>query len=713
MTPTGSSAPSRLKLLPELEGLRALAVISVLLFHAKLGFSGGYVGVDVFFVVSGFLITRLLANEQAKTGRISLARFYARRVRRLLPAASLVLIVVVATSYFLLNPLRAHDTAVDAGWAAGFLANVHFAQVGTDYLASSAAPSLLQHWWSLAIEEQFYVVWPGVLAAAWALKRRVPATGAAVCGAVVVSSFAIGLWLTDANPVWAYFAPWSRAWELAVGGLCVFLWRRRDTGVAGAVLGWAGLVAIMTSALVFDLATPFPGTAALVPVLGTAAVILSIGAPHAPGRVLSVQVAQWVGGRSYGIYLWHWPVLVLLEEHYNKTAAGWRIGALLFSIALAAVTYVVLENPVRYLPTLTRSAMRSLALGATLLALVLGIAQWSATATSDVKLSTGYVAPTLPSVESTLPPVTATTLVDQTTTTTAPPDYLGQLEEKVATELQPLLTTSALQDLVPDNITPAISDQDNDVPILWSDGCLAGRFEESAGVCEYGDLTSDVTIALFGDSHVTQWFPAAEAAALRNGWKLVVMAKGKCPIVDIAVLWDNGDSYKPCYAWRPTAMERVLLEDVKVVVITQWRQHYRVRTGGDVHAVSDDEWRSSLGDVVGTLQDAGKKVLLLGDTPFASYSMNQCIAERPHTLSKCNLDRPGHTIESAIALESELAASLGAEYYDTNQWFCANDVCPVVVGNVAVYMDAHHITNTYGAFLTPYLELLILHMLAS
>ena len=712
MTWPGASTSSRKRLLPEVEGLRALAVVSVLLYHAKLGFSGGYIGVDVFFVVSGFLITRLLANERANTGQISLASFYARRVRRLLPAASLVLVSVVAASYFLLNPLRAHDTAVDAGWSAGFLANVHFAQVGTDYLASSAAPSLLQHWWSLAIEEQFYIVWPGVLAAAWALKRRVATTGAVVCVAVVGLSFALGLWLTDKNPVWAYFAPWARAWELAVGGLCVFLWQRRDSGLAGAVLGWAGVAAIATSALVFDQATAFPGVAALAPVLGTAAVILSIGAPGAPGRLLALPVAQWIGGRSYGIYLWHWPVLVLLQEHYDKTAPAWRVGALLLSVALAAATYVLLESPVRYLPTLTSSSVRSLALGATLVALVFGIAQWSATTTSDVKLSTGYVAPTLPTV----PPTTVlspTTSVVDSPSTTAAPDPLDLLNEKVATELQPLLAASALQELVPDNITPAISDQDNDTPIVWSDGCLAGRFDEEPGVCEYGDLTSDVTVALFGDSHVDQWFAAAEAAAIRNHWKLLVMSKSKCPIVDIDVVWDSGSSYKECHAWLPLAMERVLQTDVKVVVITQWRQHYRVRVNGGPHAVSDDEWRESLSKVISTLQQAEKKVLLLGDTPFASYSMNQCIAERPHTLTKCNLDRPGHTVQSAITLESELAAALGAEYYDTNDWFCANDVCPVVVGNVAVYMDAHHITNTYGAFLTPYLELLLQHVLAS
>lgn len=706
-------APTGRGLLAEIEGLRAVAVISVLLYHAHFGFSGGFVGVDVFFVLSGFLITRLLVRERETTGRISLAAFYARRVRRLLPAASLVLLAIVVGSYLLYNPLRAHDTAVDAAWAAGFVANFRFARLGTDYLASSNDPSLIQHWWSLAIEEQFYLVWPGLLAAAWALHRRVASSALVACAVVAVTSFVVGWQLTDSNASWAYFAPWSRGWELAAGGMCAFVFRHRSRVPVRAWLGWIGMAAILVSAVVYDASTPFPGVAALAPVLGTCAVILSIGARRAPGDLLWWGPLQWIGGRSYGIYLWHWPLLVLLEVHYEQSGVAWRAGALIVAIALAAVTYVVLENPVRHLPSLTRSAPRSLLAGLAMVGLVLAATWWSATDTADVRISTGYVAPTV--APTTLPATTVgppdTTAVEATTTTTTPPDPLEILQQKIASELQPLIAASAANEFLPENITPALSDQHEDRPLPWADGCLVGFFDDTSPPCEYGDLTSDTTIALYGDSHVDQWFPAAEAAAKANHWKLLVISKSKCTILDIPVLYDGTRTYPTCKRWQPTALERVMAPDVKVVVITQWRQHYRVLKDGNARLVRDSDWQAKLTDVVTTLEQAGKQVLLLADSPFAHQSMDECMADHPTSLSRCHFDLASHVVPEELAIEQEVAALTGAEFYDTAPWFCADGTCPVVIGNMAVYLDPHHINNTYGLFLTPYFELLVQHML--
>jgi peptidoglycan/LPS O-acetylase OafA/YrhL len=719
MNPPAVAPTAGRNILREIEGLRALAVISVLLYHAHLGVPGGYVGVDVFFVVSGFLITDLLVRERQAVGRTSLAGFYARRVRRLLPAATLVLVAIVVGSAALLSPLRAHDTAVDASWAAGFLANVHFAHVGTDYLASSGPPSLLQHWWSLAIEEQFYLVWPGLLLLAWKLRINVEATAAAVCGLVAAASFAISWRLIGDNPVWGYFAPWSRAWELAVGGLCAVGYRYRTRLPWRALLGWLGLAAVIGSAFTFDESTTFPGVAALAPVLGTSALILSIGAARSPGRLLWAGPLQWIGGISYGIYLWHWPLLVVAEEKYQFTSAAWRGALLALSVGLAALTYYLLENPVRHLPALLHSAGRSLAVGAALVAVALGATWWVADSTSDVKVSTGYVAETMPpttlasSITTTAAPAVTQVERSSTTTTTTPPAPLDLLRAKVADELQPMIAAAAQQDLVPENIAPAISDQHEDRPRPWADGCLVGFFEDTSPTCEFGDLTSDTTIALFGDSHVDQWFPATEAAAHLRHWKVVVMSKSKCTVLDLPVLYEGDRAYPTCKRWREKALARVLATDVDVVVITHWRQHYHVLRDGSAHVVRDDQWRAALTDMVTTLRDAGKKVLLLGDTPFAHQKMDECIAAHPRTLTRCHFDRASHVVPREMAIEQEVAAALGVTYYDTNQWFCANERCPAVVGNLAVYLDPHHINNTYGLFLAPYMDLLLQHMLAT
>ena len=243
----------RAMLLPEIEGLRAVAVASVLVYHAHLGLSGGFVGVDVFFVVSGFLITGLLVREFESSGRISLREFYARRARRLLPAAALVLLVSLVLSNRLLDPVRAHQNSVDTLYASAFVANFHFAQVGSDYFRQNDAVSTLQHWWSLAVEEQFYVVWPGLLALTWWLvgrRRRAWVARAGALGVILglgTASFVVGFRLTHDNPSWGYFATWARGWELAVGAACAFLWAVRDRFLPVAVrgvAGWAGIALI-------------------------------------------------------------------------------------------------------------------------------------------------------------------------------------------------------------------------------------------------------------------------------------------------------------------------------------------------------------------------------------------------------------------------------------------------------------------------------------
>ena len=270
-------------LLREIEGMRAVAVLAVLLYHAEFGFSGGYVGVDVFFVLSGFLITGVLQRDHETNGCISLPNFYARRARRLLPAAALVLLATIVLGDRLLSPVRAHQTAVDAAYAAGFVANFHFAADGADYLRSTLPPSLLQHWWSLAVEEQFYLVWPGLLALTWWASKRVARSGLVVCSSLAVASFIVGIQLTRHNPAWGYFATWARGWELALGAVCTFLWPHRHRLPVRAVGGWCGLTMVAYSSLRFDAATAFPGTAALVPVTGTVLVILSIGAAGIKG----------------------------------------------------------------------------------------------------------------------------------------------------------------------------------------------------------------------------------------------------------------------------------------------------------------------------------------------------------------------------------------------------------------------------------------------
>ncbi|MBO9705217.1 MAG: acyltransferase, partial [Arthrobacter sp.] len=308
----------------DIQGLRAFAVLVVVLSHARIpGMTGGYIGVDVFFVISGFLITSLLLREIDRTGRISIRRFYERRALRILPAGTVVLVATVLYAAMLLPMGRLDAVATDAIWSAFFLANVHFALEGTDYFAGTTV-SPLQHFWSLAVEEQFYLVWPLVLLGIVALiarrRRRPPITRLACLAVAVIiagSMIASGI-ETALSPTTAYFSTVDRAYELAGGALLAILTAagtrlpRWYAGPPQAVAGWLGLAALLFMVVAWNEATPIPGLLGGLVVLATAAVLASgIGGLSGPCRLLSLRPMQFFGDISYSLYLWHWPLLTL------------------------------------------------------------------------------------------------------------------------------------------------------------------------------------------------------------------------------------------------------------------------------------------------------------------------------------------------------------------------------------------------------------------
>ncbi|WP_323794528.1 acyltransferase, partial [Nocardioides sp.] len=341
----------------DVQGLRAIAVIVVIAGHAGVSFlPGGFVGVDVFFVISGFLISQVLLDEVASSGRISLRDFYARRARRILPAATLVLSVTVVASLVWLSAVDALRVVSDALWASVFAANVRFADVGADYFAAEQAPSPLQHYWSLAVEEQFYLVWPLLLLGLlWVARRRVapqpvhgaalsPTRGTIVIGLVVVAacSLTYATVATAADPVSTYFSTPARAWELAVGAALAGVARPlagRLTLRARGLLATSGLLAVTVACARYDAGTSFPGPAALLPVLGTAAVLLAGSGGHPvesrATRALGVGPLRVVGDWSYSLYLWHWPLLVVPASALQRPLTA------LETTAAVAATFVL------------------------------------------------------------------------------------------------------------------------------------------------------------------------------------------------------------------------------------------------------------------------------------------------------------------------------------------------------------------------------------
>ncbi|MET0419241.1 MAG: acyltransferase family protein, partial [Actinoplanes sp.] len=507
--PTSSRAETpHLGFRPDIEGLRAVAVVLVVLSHAGIGmFAGGYVGVDVFFVISGFLITSLLLREVTKTGKISLPRFYARRAIRLLPVSAVVLVATLAASWLWLPSTRFKSISLDALYSTFYGINWRLAYEGTDYLNAEAAPSPLQHLWSLAVEEQFYLIWPLLLLVVWA-GRRAARSALIALSVLVVVSLAISVQQTTSAAPWAYFGSHTRAWELGIGALVAigagFL--ARTPKMLSAVLTWGGLVAVVASAILYDKSTAFPGYAAALPVLGTAAVIAggSSAAGWGAGTLIGTGPFRFIGKLSYGWYLWHWPVLMIWPAAFMKDATV--KGNLVFAVAalgLAFVTYHLVENPVRMRPWLRSRARRGLSLGLVLSAGAAALA-----------LFAGQFTPPLP---------TGPAAVDTAAELSAAADPQARLTE--------LITQSVGAARVPKNLTPKLEQAGEQSPKIYADLCHFNyqQFEQDRP-CVYGDPNGARTMYLIGDSHAAHWFPAFDDLARNRGWKLVAMTKAACQL---------------------------------------------------------------------------------------------------------------------------------------------------------------------------------------
>jgi len=352
---------------PDIEGLRGLAVLLVVLYHVGVPmFGGGFIGVDVFFVLSGYLITGLIVREIETSGRLDLLHFYARRARRLLPASALMLLIISAATAILLSPPEQVNLARSARATAAYLSNLWFTGEASNYFAPGIETNPLLHTWSLAVEEQFYAFWPLLVLfglRGCGARRRLAVT----MSALGVLSFALSVYFTAKRPVWAFYMMPLRAWEFAIGGL-VCMTPARFLAPYWHRLGWAGLLTILGASGVYSRFTVFPGLSAAVPAVGTALVLVSyVAAPSlGPTLILRQPIFQWFGKLSYSWYLWHWPFLALAAALKPDLGVGWRAGLALASLCTAALTFRCIEYPIRCSKRLASRPKISLALAAVL-----------------------------------------------------------------------------------------------------------------------------------------------------------------------------------------------------------------------------------------------------------------------------------------------------------------------------------------------------------
>lgn len=655
---------------PDIQGLRAIAVVAVVLNHAGVpGVAGGYVGVDVFFVISGFLISTHLVEGLEREGRVRFATFYARRARRILPASLAVLVLSIVGAMIWVPPLLRTDAMRDAIATALYVPNYAFAVQGTDYLAQSTTPSLFQHYWSLGVEEQFYLVWPALLAVVWVAGRRSRRALAAVLLVVVASSLACAVVLTAVSQPWAFFSLWSRAWELGLGGLVALALNTRPRllpPVVAPVAGWVGVAGILVAVVGYSDATVFPGLAATLPVAATGLVILAGGTPtrFGPQLVLGTPPFQLVGLISYSLYLVHWPLLQLPQAAvgYQNPLPLWADVLLAMAAVLVAwLMFRLVEDPARRAPILARARPRR-----SLLAAGAGAALASALAVAAIGI-----------------------------TATIPLDVGRELPRTAPTD-PPTATP-----VVASNLTPSLRAASDDNPAIYAKGCEVSY--ESAVPHPCVDGSGGQTIVLFGDSHAAEWYPALHEIAARQGDTLVTQTKSACASIDVAQTWD-GAPYTSCAVWRDAVIDQLRSDPPDLVVLAD----YTASTGG---RDPEGAWRTGMESTIRTLS-AFTRVAVIADTPDLRDSPGVCLSAHLGDTASCAkpaslaLDAPGRRGTAAAT------AATGTPLIDLIGYFCS-DVCPPIIGNMLVYRDSHHMTATFSAALAGPLADRLLPVLAA
>ncbi|MER6768228.1 SGNH hydrolase domain-containing protein [Streptomyces bacillaris] len=680
----GESGPSphRSAFRPDIEGLRAVAVLAVLAFHAEIpGLAGGFVGVDVFFVISGYLITGLLVREAVSTGRIRLGDFFSRRARRLLPSAAVVLAAVAVAGAWLTVPLRRTDLEYDVLAAALSVANWRFVSQQTDYLAAGHDQSPLLHFWSLAVEEQFYLFWAPLLAVVALLTTRavrrgraVRAVVAVVTGALVLGSFVLSLHWTADSASLAYLGTPSRVWQFGVGALLALLpWHLlRGPRPLRLLCGWGGAVAIGWCVVAYDASTPYPGWAALVPTLATAAVILAaipgrgerdVQGAYGVGRLLAGRAPRAIGRLSYTLYLWHWPVLVLAEARLGTLGWPARTAWTLAAVLPAIATMRWVEQPLRRSRTVSELPRRGLAVGVSAIVLPVALALVVGTATLHL------MGPATPVDVKGLPPGAASGA-----------SLLGGAAADGPVVPNPV---QARKDFPPDR------------------DCQVAPEVTRSPQCLFGAVDSPDRIVLLGDSHAGQWFSPMLALAAQRGWALQELVKQGCPLPQLAVDSPQlGRAYRECDTWRADALDRLRTgPKPRLIVIASLN---RYTTDRELLAAA---WEKTLEP----LRKIGAPIVYIEDTPVPGTDIPACVSGAPADAAACAFDRAEAVRDDPLARRIASGAVPGVRTISVNPALCPGDgpTCPAVRERILLYRDDAHLTNVAAVVLTPRLERLL------
>ena len=653
---TETTKSYRLGYRADIEGLRAAAILLVVASHAGIPWlAGGYIGVDIFFVLSGYLITGLLVQEIRSSGNIHLLAFFARRLRRLLPALLFMITCITCAAILLLPPLDHPDQAISARMATFWASNISFAFEKLEYFSPGADTNLFLHTWSLGVEEQFYLTWPFLIlfflgAFRWqGQQKKYKQLQYGMYGTILICLI-FSIFLSYTKPIWGFYLMPSRAWQFALGALIFLKTTNNGESLIAStcmtasvrfrnishVIGWFGFGLIIATSALLDRDTVYPGFWAILPSLGTALVLASGSISNCSGvhSILRLRSMQWLGRLSYSWYLWHWPVLLLGNTIDGLNTTISQLILLAISLVLAIFSYRVVESPIRYHIGLKQSPIKVFVAAITLMG-------------CSVAVSSGWL----------------------------------ELSESWSNDPHMRRYIEVRQD----------------APIIYAMGCDDWFYSAGIRLCAFGENNAKHTAVLIGDSIVGQWFPAFNSAFNKPGWRVLVLTKSSCPMVDEPWFYERiGMEYKVCESWRDSALD--LLASLHPDII--------LMGSSSNYNFNKLQWVSGTMRILDKLAPFTGQVIIMRPTYALGFDGPSCLARQQWRSTFLEMDsdcsqKSGSQKENLIYEWLMQAARhyKNAFVLDMNGFICSENRCSAQHGDTIVYRDNMHLTAKFASTL--------------
>ena len=653
---------------PEIEGLRVVAALLVAIYHIWMMRVSG--GVDVFFVVSGFLITTSLLSRYARDGYIKFSTFILGLLKRLLPNALTVLLFVTVAGYFILPDVSHFDTMKEIIASLFYYENWQLAMIGTDYLDQTNEKSPVQHFWAMSIQGQFYVIWFVVISFAILLheklKRNFNKIFFLILALLIVSSLSFSIYLTAVNQPWAYFDTRTRVWEFAIGGMLVlFIFKVKLPGLISTLMGWLGLAALISTGLLLDVEGSFPSYVALWPVMAAVFVMLAGQNPTKLGveKFLGSKPMVSLGGLSYGLYLWHWPLLSFYYVIFDTKDVSVLHGILiiLLSLALSYLSTTFIEKPINKHVSGNNFTLKAFKpIFAMITALVVAVGTWFGISQYQSMASSG--------------------LADD-------PDYPGALVNAESFD------QSSFEEKDP---IPTMSEVKEDKEESYTNGCQQGIGEAEVELCEYGVTENpDHIVAVVGGSKSTHWTSPVKKFAEEENIKVLNVTKSGCRLSLQEV------SAEDCNEWNENVAEALAEADVDLVVAL-----------ADIARPDQTEVPEGFIEQFNRLKERGIEVLAIRDTPYFSEDIPECISAKGADHPDCSVDKET-VYPDPSAWEKLENPPENVHYVDYHEYYCGEDRCGPIIGNVIGYYDHDHMTKTFAESFAPILREDVMQVLES